>query len=493
VTEARGNILVIDDEPGMRQGMKRLLEMHGLHVDTVATGEEGISQGIKNEYDLYFIDLKMPDIDGTEVLRAIRLAYPESICIVMTAFASIDSAVTTTQIGAYRYIPKPFDPDELTHLVDTALGRRALILETRRLQEDRQKQMLELSLEQSRLRTIISALDDGILVVNQQLDIVLFNNSFTSLLEIKEPMKIGSAIQDCLPDGIFQQLEELFRKNHSFKAIKQEIIIHPPAEKVVMFNTTPIQDDDGELLGIVSVVRDITELKKIDVMRSQFVNMAAHELKAPLSAVQGYLEILVDESIDNSPEISKQYLGRSLARTKALVSLINDLLNISRMEAGTIRREIEPIDLSTLLVDLISSMQTEIDEQQLAVKSLWGKDLYVDADRDELSRLFKHLIGNAIKYSQPHGDIAISTEIENNYIKTKIVDTGIGMTEDEQNRLFEEFFRAKNKHTRSITGTGLGLSIAKKIVDAYAGIIEVESDFEKGSTFTVLLPISKNI
>jgi len=491
VATIKGKILVIDDERGMREGMKRLFESHGLQVDAAATGLEGIDLGVAQEYDLYFIDLKMPDIDGTEVLRSIKLAHPESICIVMTAFASIDSAVTTTQLGAYRYIPKPFDPDEMTHLVDTALGRRTLILEKRRLEQEQERQMLELSREQSRLRTIISALDDGILVVNQQLDIVLFNNSFLGLLEIDKQIKIGSSIHSCLPAAICKQMQELLQKKHAFSAIKQEIIIHPPAEKVVMFNTTPIKDDQGEMIGVVSVVRDITELKKIDVMRSQFVNMAAHELKAPLSAVQGYLEILTDESIDHSSEMTKQYLDRSLARTKALVSLINDLLNISRMEAGTQRREIERLDISSLLQQVLESMNSEITAKELQVETKWGHNLFITADRSELARLFKHLISNAIKYSHSQGQISILTERENNYIKTQISDRGIGMTPDEQSRLFEEFFRAKNKYTRTITGTGLGLTIVKKIVDAYSGLIKVKSEFEKGSTFTVLLPAAE--
>ena len=153
----------------MRQGIKRILELQGFEVDTAENGSEGIELGVAQEYDLYFIDLKMPDLDGTEVLRSIKLAYPEAICIIVTAFASIDSAVTTTQMGAYRYIPKPFEPDELLHIVKTAMERRALIKETRQLQEERQRRLLELSREQSRVRTIINALDDGILIRRKKL------------------------------------------------------------------------------------------------------------------------------------------------------------------------------------------------------------------------------------------------------------------------------------------------------------------------------------
>ncbi|MBN1478739.1 response regulator [candidate division KSB1 bacterium] len=487
----KAKILVVDDELGMREGMRRILEMQNLQVDTADNGTQGVEMGVAYEYDLYFIDLKMPDLDGTEVLRSIKLAYPDAICIVATAFASIDSAVTTTQLGAYRYIPKPFDPDELVHIVKIALERRELILQTRRLQEERQKRMIEISREQSRLRTIISALDDGILVINQQGEIVLFNKAFLSLLELKQTIAVGEPFQTVLPQDMSKQIEALLSGNEQFKSIQQEIIIHPPAEKVVMANFTPIIGNDGTRIGLVSVIRDITALKKIDVLRSQFVNMAAHELKAPLSAVQGYLELIVDKALGQSTDLYDHYLTRSLDRTKALVSLINDLLNISRMEAGTLRREITSLDIQNLIEQTLSSFDNELKQHDLTIKTEFENNLHVLADQHEMQRLFNHLIGNAIKYNVQNGSIAISTNRDGHYVKIAIQDTGIGMTPEEKARLFEDFFRAKNEYTRTITGTGLGLTIVKKIVDAYSGMIEVESEFEKGSTFAVFLPASE--
>ncbi len=472
----------------MRQGIKRILELQGFEVDTAQNGSEGIELGVAQEYDLYFIDLKMPDLDGTEVLRSIKLAYPEAICIIVTAFASIDSAVTTTQMGAYRYIPKPFEPDELLHIVKTAMERRALIKETRQLQEERQRRLLELSREQSRVRTIINALDDGILIINQDEEIVLYNTSFLTLLEINKTIAVGKSIHDVLPQEICDLIREMLSNKQGFTAIKQEYVVHPPAEKVVMANTTPILGPNGELLGLVSVIRDITELKKIDIMRSQFVNMAAHELKAPLSAVQGYLELIVEKALGDDQSVYDSYLQRSLERTKALVSLINDLLNISRMEAGTTRREIRDLDVGELLKKRLSSFEHEIQKCQLNLHLNINSDLTILADHDEMMRLFGQIIGNAVKYNKPGGEINITAKRESHYVRIDVQDTGIGLTEEEKSRLFEEFFRAKNKLTRSITGTGLGLTIAKRIVDAYAGRIEVESEFEHGSTFTVYLP-----
>ena len=483
-----GKILVVDDELGMREGIRRILEIYGHTVDTAANGTEGIEKGIAHEYDLYFIDLRMPDVEGTQVLREIKLVYPEAICVIVTAYASIETAVETTRLGAYQYIPKPFEPDELQILVNRAMERRWYILEARRLRDEQEKRLLQVAHEQSRMRTIINALDDGILVVNQEGQAVLFNPGFVTLLNIEKEIRIGDTVWNLLPEALGDQLQEMLVQNKRVKAIKQEIVIHPPAKLVVMANTTPIFDKDGELLGVVSVLRDISELKKIDIMRSQFVDMAAHELKSPLSAVQGYLELVVDKTLGDEPSLYENYLKRSLERTKSLVNLINDLLNVTRLEAGKVRREIKRHDLTELITERLNDLKNEIRDRNLAVQFNHAEGLYVDADRIDLQRLFTQIISNAIRYNRQDGSITISCEHSGHYIRTDIADTGIGIRPEDQERLFEDFFRVKNEQTREITGTGLGLTIVKKITDAYAGKVEVKSEFNAGTTFSIFLP-----
>ncbi len=489
----KGKILVVDDELGMREGIRRILEMQGHAVDTADCGHKGIEKGIATEYDLYFIDLKMPDLEGTQVLREIKLVYPEAICVIVTAYASIDTAVETTRMGAYQYIPKPFEPEELQILVHRALERRWYILEARRLREEQERRLLEVAHEQSRMRTIINALDDGILVINQEGQVVLFNPGFLKLLNITTEITIGDPVLDILPIQLSSQIKEIFANSNQVQAIIQEIVIHPPAKLVIMANTTPILGRKGELLGVVSVLRDISELKKIDIIRSQFVDMAAHELKSPLSAVQGYLELVVDKALGEEQQLYDGYLKRSLERTKSLVNLINDLLNVTRLEAGKVRREIQLQNISDLINDRIDFLKNDINQQNLQVSLDVDSDLQVDADREDLLRLFNQVIGNAVKYNKPDGKITITGHKNLHYVNVKVADTGIGLREEDRQRLFEDFFRAKNEHTRNITGTGLGLTIAKKIVDAYSGKIEVSSEYEKGTTFSIFLPIAKSV
>ena len=256
-------------------------------MDTAENGKEGIQKGTAFEYDIYFIDLKIPDYDGEKILKEIKEKYPESICVIMTAYATIDTAINTTRLGAYQYIAKPFPPDELQYLASRALERRWYILEARRLAKEQERRFLEVAHEKSRIKTIINAIDDGILVINQEGQVVLFNPKFLSLLNITTTLKTGHLILHHLPESLQEIIIEFIEDNKPLKAIQQEIVLEPPAKLVIMANTAPIRDENGQTMGVVSVLRDITELKKIDILKSQFINMAAHELKAPLNGYSG--------------------------------------------------------------------------------------------------------------------------------------------------------------------------------------------------------------
>ncbi len=485
------NILVIDDETGMREGLRRIFTAHGHSVVTASTGTEGIALGTAMEYDLYFIDLRIGDVDGEEVLSAIKNKFPEAICIIITGYASIETAVMTTRLGAYYYVTKPFMPDEIELLLQRALERRADILETRRLRAEQAKRLLEVAQEKSRIRTIVQSLDDGVLVMNQQGEAVFVNPRFLSLLDIQCEAPIGQNIHPLLPKPLSDQINEILLKKETLSSLRQEIIIHPPANLVIMANTTPIVDDAGELIGVVSVLRDISELKQLELLKSQFVNMAAHELKAPLTAIQGYLEMVLDRTLGDDQATYDEYLRRSHERIKALIQLINDLLNISRMQAGKIRREIQLLDLAEILRGLLEFYKNEIEKHQLTLVEEIVAPLPVEADREEMQRVFSNLISNAIKYNRPSGNIRVTAAIEGRNVRVQVSDSGIGMTPEEKARVFEEFFRAKNAYTRQITGTGLGLAIVKKTVDLYAGKVTVDSVFQQGTTFTVYLPLAQ--
>jgi len=492
VEEQKPKVLIVDDEKGLRIGTQRLLQSENYEVDTADCGMLGIKMGTENDYDLAILDLKMPDIDGISVLKAIKKARPNTVCFIATAYASYDTAIEATKLGAFTYIPKPFTPDELLRNLRAGYERRLLIIEAERLKKEREERLLELAFEKSRLNTIVNSLADGVFVVNKEGELVLYNPAAVKYLELNEII-IGEKILGILPTKISDLLKHFLGKeafeNHTNSA---EVELKPDRELVVEIKCSPVPHPDGSLAGVVTVIRNITEMKKVEYVKSQFVSMVAHELKTPMAAVLGFLNIILDPSLKITQEQQVDYMSRSKNRLQGLLEMVNDLLDISRMEMKTKSRELKELSVGGIVKSTVDFLELELKKKGVTVTSRYQEDLpLIKADNNEITRLFTNIIGNSIKYNKDNGTIDIDVSTSGNFIVTKISDTGIGMKPEDKARLFSEFYRIKNEHTRSISGTGLGLSIVKRIAESYSGKVEVESEYGKGSTFIVYLPYSK--
>jgi two-component system, OmpR family, phosphate regulon sensor histidine kinase PhoR len=492
VEEQKPKVLIVDDEKGLRIGTQRLLQSENYEVDTADCGMLGIKMGTENDYDLAILDLKMPDIDGISVLKEIKKARPNTVCFIATAYASYDTAIEATKLGAFTYIPKPFTPDELLRNLRAGYERRLLIIEAERLKKEREERLLELAFEKSRLNTIVNSLADGVFVVNKEGELVLYNPAAVKYLELNEII-IGEKILGILPPKISDLLKHFLGKEaFENKTNSAEVELKPDRELVVEIKCSPVPHPDGSLAGVVTVIRNITEMKKVEYVKSQFVSMVAHELKTPMAAVLGFLNIILDPSLQITPEQQKDYMSRSKNRLQGLLEMVNDLLDISRMEMKTKSRELKELSVGGIVKGTVDFLELELKKKGVTVTSKYQEDLpLIKADNNEITRLFTNIIGNSIKYNKDNGTINIDVSTSSNFIVTKISDTGIGMKPEEKAKLFSEFYRIKNEHTRSISGTGLGLSIVKRIAESYSGKVEVESEYGKGSTFIVYLPYSK--
>lgn len=482
-------VLIVDDEKGLRIGAQRLLELEGYEVTTAENGTEGIKFGTETEFDLAVIDLKMPDIDGLEVLQTIRKKFPNTVCFIATAYASYETAVEATRLGAHSYIPKPFSPEELISNLKEGYQKRLVNLEAEKWHREREERLLEVAFEKTRLNTIINSITDGVLVINKEGLAVLFNPAVLRFLELS-----GIAVEEYILDKLRPEILELFNKlinqaPSEHKSYTIQIELKPNREFFVEITASAVRHSAVNVAGVVIVFKDITELKKIEFVKSQFVSMVSHELKAPIAAVYGFLKLFNDDSIKLTPEQRKDYETRSMVRLDGLLKMVNDLLDISRMELKTVHREIKKVCLHEIIISILELFQIDISKKGLQV--IFDKDNSahcINADSDEISRLFTNLISNAIKYNRDQGIININLYQSDNYVVTEIKDSGIGLKPEDKQKLFSEFFRAKNEKTKNISGTGLGLSIVKRIVDSYSGKIEVESEFGEGTTFKVFLP-----
>ncbi len=483
-------VLIVDDEKGLRIGAQRLLAGEGYEVTVAENGTEGIKLGTETEFDLAIIDLKMPDVDGLEVLQQIKKKYPYTICFIATAYASYDTAIEATRLGAYSYIPKPFTPEELLSNLKDGYQSRLVNLEAEKWKKEREESLLEVAFEKTRMNIIVNSITDGVLVVNKDGLAVLHNPAAHKFLELP-----GIGVEEFILDKLRPEIVELFNKfvneeNIEHKSYTIQIELKPNREFFIEATASEVRHPCDNLAGVVIVFKDITELKRIELIKSQFVSMVSHELKAPIAAVYGFLKLFNDDSIKLTPEQKKDYENRSMVRLDGLLKMVNDLLDISRMEMQTVHREIKRVCIHEVIASILELFQIDINKKGIHV--IFDQDEYkkcIKADSDDITRLFTNLISNAIKYNREHGTITIKLSLSDDYLLTTIKDSGIGLKPGEKQKLFTEFFRAKNEKTKNISGTGLGLSIVKRIVDSYSGKIEVESDYGEGTTFKVFLPV----
>lgn len=481
-------ILVVDDEKGLRIGVQRLLEMEGYEVDVAENGTEGIKLGTTKDYDLAVIDLKMPDVDGIEVLKNIKQKFPNTVCFIATAYASYDTAIEATKLGAQSYIPKPFTPEELISELKNGYQKRQLLLEEEKWKREREERLLEVAFEKTRLNTIINSITDGVLVVNKEGLAVLFNPAVFRFLELDE-VKVEEYILDKLRPEFLELINKfLLSDSKEKRSYTIQIELKPNREFFIEATASPVFHPGDNLAGVVIVFKDITELKRIELIKSQFVSMVSHELKAPIAAVYGFLKLINDENIKLTEEQKKDYINRSMIRLDGLLKMVNDLLDISRMELKTLKKEIRKVCITEIIKSVLELFQIDIEKKSIQVEfDYQPNEFCINADIDEITRLYTNIISNAIKYNRQQGSIVIKIYHSGNFVVTEIKDSGIGMKEEEKKKLFSEFFRAKNEFTKNISGTGLGLSIVKRIVESYSGKIEVESEYGVGTTFKVFL------
>jgi PAS domain S-box-containing protein len=486
------NILVIDDEQIMRDGCSRILSKDGWNVISAENGQKGLDeiQASPDKVDLVLLDLMMPGMSGMEVLDRVRTVDPNLLVIVITGYATVESAVEAMKKGAYDFVPKPFTPDQLRIIVRRALERNALQKEAEFLRKEREKSLQDISTEKSKIRTIINCMGDGVLVCDRDGCVVLSNPAVSRMLMIPENSLLGKFLSQC---GLHPELskvieESLQTKDSGYTSVSQELSIGE-SEIFLLAHTAPVRNDLGETLGSVTVLQDIRHLKELDKMKSEFIAMVAHELRAPIASVEQQLNVILNGMAGEVTAKQEKLLSRAKERTHGLLTLIKDLLDLSKIEAGKMVQYKEPLSLQEVISKVIDLMRAEAEAKKIDLQfSAPPTTPLINADRNSMEGIFTNLISNAIKYTPEGGKVWVTLGEEGGFVKATVSDTGIGIKKEDLPRIFDKFYRVKTPETREIIGTGLGLAIVKNIVDAHLGSISVESEEGGGTTFTVLFP-----
>jgi two-component system, OmpR family, phosphate regulon sensor histidine kinase PhoR len=487
-------VLVVDDEQSIREGSKRILDRMGFQVYMAANGQEGLNAVEAHTIGIVLLDLKMPGIDGMEVLRRIQNIDSSILVIVITGFATLETAIEAMKGGAYDFIPKPFEPDQLRIVVNRAKETIRLTHEAHKAELERQRTMSDLGMEKSRIRTIIESLPNGLVVTNAKGQVVLMNPAFKKLFDIKPEHNVNDSIDAYIPD---EELCRLVMDISKGKYIDFEDI--PTYEfsldsgKYLLARSQPVLGDRKECLGAVVTFVDITAMKVLDRLKTEFVAKVSHELRSPLSTIHEQItQVIKDTAREESEKGQDILLSRAKEKTQGLISLIGDLLDLSRIESGSTIMEPKSIKLEELIRSIVDFLDTRAKNKNQSLRLILPDEPLPELNMDPmaLESIIGNLITNAINYTPEGGNITVEVLSGAGTLRMNITDSGFGIEAKYLDKIFDKFYRVKNDRTRYITGTGLGLPIVKGLVDSLGGSISVDSTPGMGSTFTVILPVS---
>lgn len=483
-------ILVVDDEQGVREGCRKILSAEGFDVVTAGDGKAGLEQfQERGPFGVLLVDLQMPRMSGLELMREVRSGDEEVVCIIITAHATIDTAVEGTRQGAYSFIPKPFTADEILLAIRNGLEKRALTLEAKRLRAERERRLLELASERSKSNTIISCMTDGILVINTEKLVVLRNDAAARILPECARQAIPFALAEIQSPDVREILQLIIDSPGAAMILSREISL---GAETYMVNASPVIEPGGETSGAVAAFSDITALKKLETAKSMFVSMVAHEVKSPLAATEGWLNLILSGMLEKDVEEEHRMIRRSLLRVRTLRAMVNELLNLTAIQTGNFTLNRKPLDISPVIAEVAAAFADRAAERRITLTiadACHSPVPKVLADRDAMSIICSNLVENAIKYGRENGSVKVCLGTAGMYVTVRVKDDGIGLSPEDRSKVFDEFFRARNEVTASIPGTGLGLSLVKRLTELHQGTVSVESSLGSGSTFAVSLPV----
>ena len=352
----------------------------------------------------------------------------------------------------------------------------------------------------SETRAVLDAASEAMILVSPDRHFLSINREFTELFGFSAESILGRRFDD-----LQTEVERAFTNPADFRALvagttsdtEQQftrIVAQrwPESRELELFST-PVRTPDSEYLGRLYVFRDVTHEREVDRMKSEFVSLVSHELRTPLTSIKGYIDLLMDGDAGELTEEQQEYLEIAKNNADRLVALINDLLDVSRIESGRMELNRTPLDLTHLIADAAQSLRPQLEAKgQRLVLELNEKLPTVLGDADRVTQILTNLLSNAYKYTPAGGTITVAAQAgEKDCICVDVRDTGIGLSAEEQGKLFTKFFRAKNRTTQEVGGTGLGLTISRSLVEMHGGEMTVASTPDEGSTFSFTLPTTQ--
>jgi len=371
-----------------------------------------------------------------------------------------------------------------TFLVNGSAPARRIGLRLEKILNDLRQLDKQIAKRESGMQTIFSAMQDALLVVDSSRHVVLINEPFRKLFALPE-ISVGTPLLEIVRHATLDRvIADAFGGGG---AVRTELVLDGSQ---IELHAVATRNEAGEITGALVLFHDITELKKMDQVRRDFVANVSHELRTPLSILRGYIETLLD-----NPETSREELSRILGvmerHSKRLDLLAEDLLTLAQLESGNPNLQLGNVDLSIFFEEVIRDWEKKLANKQLnLIVDLPPGLPTIRADRARLQEALYNLLDNAVKYSREHGEIRLIAWQRDDEIALSVSDDGVGISKEDLPRIFERFYRADKARTRdSIHGTGLGLAIVKHVAQLHGGHVEAESKIQKGTTIRLVLPV----
>lgn len=487
----RPNIVIVDADAKVLYDCSQILTDEGYKVRTAESGEEALLIVQKGRVDIMLLDLEMPGLGGMKVLRTLRQARPEIVIIVFTGEDKV-AAMVALREGAYDYVSKPFTEDQLRMVVRRAVEKKILQSQVKALKRRAEVIFQEEGRGETAIHNIIDSIADGILVTDQQGKVILHNPRATAMVGVAKGSMLGQSIRDCVKnESLIEVITKMLTQDvPPYSSIPEEVCLIEAGGVRLRVHISPVKNKGGVLIGTVTLLHDVAHISAMDRVKSDFVAMVSHELKSPLSSTLLQMSIVLDEIVGELNEKQKDLLRKAKEKIKCMVTLMNDLLNVCRIEEGRIIEQKEPLNLSEILQRTVDLMRPQIEDKHIDLQTLAEDSIpFINGNKIGMEAVFVNLVSNSINYTPSGGQVRVTIKREGKNVKIEVSDTGIGMKDEDIARIFDKFYRVRSEETRNVTGTGLGLSIVKGVVDAHHGTIDVESKVGKGTTVTVSLPI----
>jgi len=342
--------------------------------------------------------------------------------------------------------------------------------------------------EQKKLQlAVLESMKEGVLAVDYDEKILLMNKTAGIILTIDETNSIGRTLQETIRIPNIQKFVKALMQSGGIE--ETEFEIKRETDKTLQLKGAYLTDNENKNIGVVILINDITGLRYLDTLKREFVANVSHELKTPITAIKGFVETLRDGAI-NQPQNAKRFLDIVYKHSERLNAIVEDLLSLSRLEEKSFEIEFESIKIRSLLKTAVDNYEFKSKEKLIEIDLDCEENLSAKINNQLIVQAVENLIDNAIKYSDIKTHIMISAFKDENKLIIKVQDEGCGIPEENFPRLFERFYRIDKSRSRDEGGTGLGLSIVKHIAQVHKGSVEVESEPGKGSTFTIILPVS---